>query len=433
MLRVLIFCGIVCPMAHLNADDVLPLTLGQTFGLLEVQNLRVLADEEFVEDSRRAVFTQRSGLLPRFRFDATQIRTQFANIGRGVGNIPRTPPVNRYEGKFGGQMAVFDPVTFANYRLAKLDYEISKLDHESLLQGFLAETAFGYFTHLRNQRRREVIEANIERDKVLLDLAESQMRAGVATQIDVTRAEVQLASDNKDRLQQDTLVIESALRLKSLLNLDLDTRIDLADEALQEHRPPPTVDFDISRILALRPDHQAAARVLNRNRFALKAARWESLPTVNLFGEFGSATSRIFDDREEETWTAGLTLSIPIFDGFRIRENKRRAEILIRRQELLVEDLVKEVGAAYRFVLADRLSRFQQIGITRKKVALSEQELELARTRFKEGVADNSDVVEAQAKLAEASDELVEAIYQFNLSRLQLARIRGDARLVLSD
>ena len=66
-------------------------------------------------------------------------------------------------------------------------------------------------------------------------------------------------------------------------------------------------------------------------------------------------------------------------------------------------------------------------------MVLSEEELELARIRFIEGVADNRDVTDAQAALAAANDELVEAVYFYNLSRLELARSRGGVRLLFSE
>ena len=62
-----------------------------------------------------------------------------------------------------------------------------------------------------------------------------------------------------------------------------------------------------------------------------------------------------------------------------------------------------------------------------------QEELRLARQRYQQGVADNREVVEAQNRLAIAEDNLVEALYQYNLSRLELARAKGDVRTVLGE
>ena len=53
--------------------------------------------------------------------------------------------------------------------------------------------------------------------------------------------------------------------------------------------------------------------------------------------------------------------------------------------------------------------------------------------RFQQGVADNREVLDAQNRLAQADDNFVEAVYQYNLSRVELARAKGDVRAVLAE
>mgnify|MGYP002066371440 CR=1 FL=1 len=72
-----------------------------------------------------------------------------------------------------------------------------------------------------------LVESNIERAKVLLDLSRTQVEAGVATQIDLTRSQAQLATEEQAKLQQETVVVESELLLKQILNLDMGTEVSL--------------------------------------------------------------------------------------------------------------------------------------------------------------------------------------------------------------
>lgn len=69
----------------------------------------------------------------------------------------------------------------------------------------------------------------------------------------------------------------------------------------------------------------------------------------------------------------------------------------------------------------------------RKNARLAEEQLRLARSRYNEGVADNREIIEAQTQLAVAADNLLEAVYQYNLSRVELARAKGDVRAVLAE
>lgn len=415
----------------LGAEEV-SLTLAETFAWIEKQNLEVLIQRQAVEEAFQTVLRERSELIPRFSFDTTQIRTQIAPVGFGFDFAP-PPPVNRFDGKMVGSVPLINVVNYANWRLSRYNLKISELTLESVQQDSLNNAANAFYSHLRNLKRIEVLDANIKRDESLLDLATNQLNAGVATKIDVTRAESALATDQKQRLQQDTVVMESGLRFKLLLDLDLDAHLNLKGseqlKPIQFHRE----DYKLETLLEVRPDYLIAVEEMERNLAALKYAGLERLPSVNLFGEWGYATEEVFDGGEKNTWQAGISLSLPVFEGFRIRSNKRRAKAVILSQEFVIRNIENQIGADYKLALQDSRSRYDQIGITRKRVELSEEELDLAQTRFMEGVADNREIIDALAALADASDEMIEIVYQYNLSRLALSRAKGDVRLLLSD
>ncbi len=412
---------VASPAVWAESENAVKMSLEQVFDRIESQNLSLLIQNEAVvgqlQSSRRA----RAGVLPSLDFEGSQTRSQNA-IGarqRVVGNS--------FAARLSARYPLVDARAITEARVGKFDYEISQLDFAVTVQDVLQLAGNAYFQHLRNLARADVIEANLARDKVLLELAVNQYRAGVATPIDVTRAEVRLANDEKDRLQQETTVYLSGLDLKRLLDLDLDV-----DLQLEKMEPNQMLLDSLSGValLSARPEYEKATRTLERNRFARKMAPWERAPTVNLIGQYGFGGDTFWDGTEEE-WLIGFTFNIPIFDGWRIQANILQADSLVRQQQYAVRQLENQLGADYRFSLQNVRSLFQQIDLARKQVMLGEKELELARTRFQQGVADNRDLVEAQANLAFAQDQLVESIYRYNLARLEYARVRGNVRLVL--
>lgn len=408
------------------------LNLEEAFRLVETENFRILLEQEVVKEALQMVFASRSALLPTFDLQAAQHRTQFVNVGRGF-DSPNPPPRNRFYAKISGSMPLFNPNRLGVWRLAKFDHEISEINYEDAVQLVLSETAIVYFTHLRNLHRVRLLDANIQRDILLLDLAKNQFQAGIATQIDVARVEVQLASDQRDRMQQNTVVLDSELRIKRLLNIDLDSKIVLETLDGTKEQLRHAYSIGIDQVFDARPDFRRASLELEREKAALELAKREKLPSVELFGEWGWATAAIFDGRKEDAWLAGLSLRIPIFEGFRIRANSLRAGARMRAKEYVLRDLENHLASAYRLAIQEVESRFEQIAISEKKVSLSRQELELAQTRFVEGVADNRDAIDAQSQLAGSNDELLEAIFLYDIGRLSLAQILGDVRLLLQD
>jgi outer membrane protein TolC len=98
-----------------------------------------------------------------------------------------------------------------------------------------------------------------------------------------------------------------------------------------------------------------------------------------------------------------------------------------------LRNLRLQIGAELRLASQDARSRNAQVAVAERSLRLAQDELSLAQRRFEQGVADNREIIDAQNSLAVASDNVVEAYYQYNLSRVTLARISGDVRLVLNE
>jgi outer membrane protein TolC len=297
----------------------------------------------------------------------------------------------------------------------------------------LSDVASTYFAQLRNLRRLDVLDANIARAQALLDLARNQLAAGVATQIDVTRAEAQLALAEQGRLQQVTVVFQSELFLKRLLDLDMASPLKPADFQVRRAGSSLYTSSDQKSAFDKRAEYLAAQKSLDQVKIDVRTAMFERLPTLNLSGNFGYASSLYDDEKKQDQWGLGLAVSVPVFDGMRAGANRRIALSRQRAQEMRVHNLELQISAELRLALHSVNSRNAQIGVAEKSLRLAQEELRLAQQRYQQGVADNREVVEAQNRLAVADDGFVEAVYLYNLSRVELARAKGDVRAVLAE
>jgi outer membrane protein TolC len=185
--------------------------------------------------------------------------------------------------------------------------------------------------------------------------------------------------------------------------------------------------------LGQRADYLKAQKALEQNKETLRAAKLEPLGTLNLFGEYGYATGVAFDGKERTAWLGGVDFNIPIFDGLRMNADKRAALAQVRSQEFRLRSTELLISSELRVAAQDARSRYAQVEVAERSLRLSQDELRLARQRYEQGVADNREVVDAQNSLAQAEDNLVEAVYQYNLSRLELARAKGEVRSILSE
>jgi outer membrane protein TolC len=126
----------------------------------------------------------------------------------------------------------------------------------------------------------------------------------------------------------------------------------------------------------------------------------------------------------------GIEASVPLFEGGRIAAQKREASAAIRQNEFLLRELNLQIEREFRFALLDMESRYDQIEIARDEVRLGYDEVEQAKERYKEGLADNRELIDAQQRLANAQISHLDAIYLYGLSRLAFARAIGSVERV---
>lgn len=411
--------------------EPLLLTMDAMFTHLKAQNLRVLFEKESVRRALENSFQQRAALLPQLSIRAQQTRTQFgSNLSGGGFN---GPAFNSFTSRVVGTQTIFDATKYSNYRLAKLGEAVANNDYEVAVQDVLAQAVQLYFTQLRDLRRVEIVRGNIQRDNELLDLARDQFNAGAAVRIDVTRAEVRIATEQRSLMEAQAVVKDSILQLKALLDIDLDRELLLDRSIIEAINAPPSLKkyASMENLTETRPELKSQQLQLDQARVARKAAGWQRLPNVELFGEWGYDTDEALDGNEQEGWIVGLRATIPLYEGGRIAAERREAAAAQRQREYAMRDLVNRINREFRFAMIDMDSRYAQIEIARDEIRLGRDEVDQAAERYREGLADNRELIDAQQRLSDAESSHLRAVYLYGLSRLAFARAIGSVEKVV--
>lgn len=409
----------------------LDLSLDAMIERVKAQNLQVLIRKESVRRALEQSYQRRAALLPQFSARAEQTRQQLA---RGFAAEEfGLDPFNSFGSRIEASLAVFDTQRYAEYRLARLNYAIEQLDFEVAMQDILEQAVMLYFTQLRDQRSVQIAEGNLVRERALLELATQQFEAGAAIKIDVTRAEVRVATERRVLMEAEIAVENSILELKALLDLDLDQPVNLDRSVIQGiHAPPSIKGYGSLEVLTeLRPELRSQQTVVEQAELAKRAVGWQRLPTVELFADWGYDSGRAFDGEEGEAWLLGLRARIPIWEGGRITAEKREARAAVRQSEYQLRDLRNAIERELTFSILEMESRYSQIEIARDEVRLGFDEVEQARERYREGLGDNRELIDAQNRLADAERSELRAIYLYGLSRLAFARSIGSVERVL--
>lgn len=335
-----------------------------------------------------------------------------------------TDPFDVYDARATLVQNLFSLSLIQRWRAAQTGINVAQLEAEVAKRDVMATVGLLYVEALRGDEAVKARRADIDLSQQLLKLAQDRKVAGVATGLDVTREEVQL-ENNRQRLLMAQNEQESArLNLIRALGISFDVRLVLTDELKFVDVTSQSADVALSVARENRTELKAQAQREKLASLSLSSITSERLPSLALNGDYGWIGLK--PDEALATRSVGLMLSVPIFDGGqregRISETRSR----VRQESIRMKDVSDQVTLEVRNALLTLESSTQQVAVAQKGLDLSLKELQFARDRFAAGLATNIEVTNAQTSVARARDNLIEALFRLNASRINLARAKGE-------
>ena len=400
---------------------------------------RIQISDEALKQAQAQSFEARAALLPDVESSfSDESRTEnLAALGLSSFAIPipgfEIPkfvgPFTTTDARITGNQAVFDFSSIRRFQASKVAVSAARSDTGTTAEQVAAQVALAYLAAVKGDADVESAQANVTLSEALERQAEIQKEAGTGTGIEITRAKVQLADD-----RQHLLVVENArhsahLQLLRAMNMRLDTDVNLTDKLRYIPVDAVTVAQAKAQALEERPDLQAQREREANARLSASATKMERLPTIHAFGDYGAIGTGL--DSSLPTRTVGISVSVPLFDGGRRDARRAEAASQYRAERVRSGDLEEQIELDVRLALDALKSADDQVKVAREGLGLSENELTQARRRYAAGVAISLEVTDAQTRLERARDNQIEALYNYNVARIQLAQAMGRVREVV--
>ncbi|MGC1621160.1 MAG: TolC family protein [Candidatus Acidiferrum sp.] len=413
---------------------VLRLTLNQAVSLALKQNptaqIAVITAAESAQDKNVA----RAALLPQASLDVSDTVERInleAFLGQKIPGFPEHGgPFQVFSAGPGFSAPVFDLTLFRRYQAAKETMNASKFDSLSTREQVILLVVSQYIGTLRNVANVQASESRVELAQALYDQAADLQKEGVGTGIDTLRANVELQNEKQTLLQAEDDRDTSLFGLSRLLNLDPRQAIELADSLSFFDTPQPDVEGSIESALGERQEWKALQAQLRAAGEERKASQESRLPTVDFKGNWAYLGSS--SNTGIPTYNYEAAVSVPLFTGGRIRAEVVKADLEIKKLEQQEDDLRNSIALDVKTALINLDSARNQVQVADLGVQLSKEEVDQARDRFKAGVANNIEVIQAQDSLARANDNQIAALYRFNQARADYARSTGQMEKVYS-
>ena len=412
-----------------NSPNQVRLTLDQAVALALKQNptaqIAILTAAQSEQDKNIA----RADLLPQASARISD-EAQKINLRAQFGGVPAFPGLPKTLGPFqlfsaGPSVSapVFDLTLWRRFQAARNTAGASKANSLATREQVILLVVSQYIGTLRAVANVEASQSRVELAQALYDQAADLQKEGVGTGIDTLRANVELQNEKQRLLEAQNDRETSLYGLSRLLNLDPREKIELADSLSFFETPQPEIEASIEEAMANRQEWKALASQIQAAENQKKAAQASRLPNVRFDGEFSyvgnSGTTTL------PTYTYEASVNLPLFTGGRIRAEVVSSDLEIRKLEEQRADLRNQIALDVKTALLNLDSARSEVQVANLGVQLSKEEVDQARDRFKAGVANNIEVVQAQDSLSRANDNQIAALYRFNQARADLARSIG--------
>jgi outer membrane protein TolC len=409
------------------------LSLEQAIQLAIENNLATLLAQERRLEARGLERESLARLLPNISGTAYQasVTENLAALGFQPGTFPGIKstfigPFNNFDARARLVQTIFSLSAIRNFQAGRAGVQVAELQEGLAREQVSTATALTYLEALRAARAVTAAQANVELAQTLFKLAQDQHEAGVATGVDVTRAETRLAQERVRLAQAQTATEQAILNLQRVVGVPLGSALTLTDSLRFTTDALPSIETALAQAGQNRPEVRIAQAQVTQSDYERRAVRAEQLPSLDFVGDYG-VSGITPTNTDLPTRRAAIQLNVPIFNGGLTRGRLAVASSRQRQADLELGSIRGQVEEDVRLAFAALRTTTEQVRAADQTVTLSTRELEMARDRFRAGVGDNVEVVTAQTVLSNAREAQVTALAQYNAARLNLAAALGRA------
>jgi len=341
-------------------------------------------------------------------------------IPTGISSITRD---DLTEAQIHLSQTLFSGPVIAGYKAAGAASRAAYFAKMSARGEVVQQVATIYLRSIADASEVENANSQVNEAQVQLDHEHLAHLAGTAANLDEIRARVELQTQQQAVIAAQNQLDKDLIQLKREIGVDPGQKIELTDPAPYSELAAQTHEEALAIAYKDRQDYQNLQNQAVEFKALHAAYRSQRLPTLKFSGFYG--TSTVDGAGTRGNFIAYGTLSVPLFREARLRGDEDASQAQMQSVNAQLDDLRAHIDQQVRSAMLDVAANAQLVNVASSNVDLATRALSDETDRVNSGVDDNLPLVTAQAALASAQTNLVESLYQYNLSKLALARACG--------
>lgn len=417
-------------------DMVLDLPGAINYAIANNRSLQIAGYDE--QSAQYKIDEANSGFLPKLGFKGSY--SQFGNIPVSTLQLdPLSPPImlqTQPDKVASLGLSLTQPVYTGgllsnSYRLSRLGRDIAKDKVTSTRTDLIRQVKEAYYGILLARELIDVTQESIEVAEAHLKVAQARYDVGLASRYDVLRGEVQVANLQPVLINMRNALDTSREALGLLLGLDAKQTVDAKGEMVMEPFGTALEDC-LTKALANRPELAMLRSNEEIAERSIAIARSSLYPKLYLAGGYTHQLNDYslgvsFSAAEwSDIWQGSLSLSWDLFDGWAASSRIKQAQVgrdqARSSREQLEQAIRFEVENSWRTLKAAEESVTSQ----GKNVENAREGMRIAEARYKEGLMQTVDVMDAELALNSAQTNYYQSIYSYEVALARLLKAMGE-------
>ena len=409
-------------------------------------NIQIQKNRISEEKGDVTLWKNQGALFPSLSFSTTQsMGYRPFETGTNIvqnGQVTNTSNKVTYQGSYGlnARWTIWDGgKNLKNVEYQKLQNDAAKLTTEQSELTIQEQIAQLYVQIMYTKEAVNVNEKLLKTAQSQYDRGVEMMQQGQMAKADVVQLEAQLSSAKYDVTNSQTQLLNYKRQLKALLELDLNTTFDVSGQIPTDQQVMdmiPSAQEAYAQALNTRPEIKSALLAIEAAGMQLDIARRGYYPTLSLSASLGdshySASKNNVGKQMKDNLnlSAGITVSVPIFDNRQNRANVKTAILEQTNTKLDLQDKKNTLSSTIEQYWINAVSNQQNFIAAKDRVKSQEASYELLNEQFQNGLKNTVEVLQGRDNLISAEQDLLQSKYT-TLLNIQLLKFYSGEKIDL--
>lgn len=435
---VTVFCVIVGFVSYSYADIAekkeRSLSLEDAVSLAFKNNKDILIQENEINAAKAKILGAKGEFLPKVNINGgythrdsvmTLGSSQASNSDKDLGVFVG------YEDEKRVGVSVEQPIfeggkNIANLKQANLTLKVQEENLRSRKLAVEFETQRLYYGILLATETERIAQELLDQAQSHYEIVKSKYEEGASSKFDLLQSKVQVSKVVPELVRAQNAKELIIAEFKKLIGLEPRSPVVLLDELSYSF-----IDINEEKFLEIayekRPDLVKKLLEIDIGQQSIRAAKASGMPRINAGFNYDYKSDDIDDmfNSRHNNWNAGISISIPLFDGFSAKAKVDEAKARYAQAELSKEDAQETVALEVRQAVLNLIQARAIIESQQDSVGEAKEAVTIAEVRYDNGGGTNLDVLDAQVSLSQIEKNLSQGIYDYLMGNAYLNRTIG--------